>query len=154
MRDLFQAARDGGADAALERLTAGFMGVLIGEDAVAVAMLDDHVAALRDQGALGWLPYAMEPLSLAQLVTGRFRDAEANVTEAASLAAELAALPASRELTLSRTWATTLLDPLRDHFCVGVNARHAQRAIGGGGEPVDLPGRDDDDRAAGSLESS
>jgi DNA-binding CsgD family transcriptional regulator len=89
MRNLLQAALDGAVDETVERLAAAFMGVLIGEDAVAVAMLDAHVAELRDEGALGWLPYAQEPLALAQLVTGRFRDAEANVAEAMSLAAEL-----------------------------------------------------------------
>jgi DNA-binding CsgD family transcriptional regulator len=89
MRALLLAARDGEVTSTLERLTAGFMGVLIGEDDLAFSMLDRQVAEVRDQGALGWLPYAQEPLALAQLVTGRFRDAEANVAEAASLAAEL-----------------------------------------------------------------
>ena len=89
MRSLVLAARDEGVDGTVERLIAGFMGLLIGEDDVALSLLDSHVAALRRQGALGWLPYALEPLALAQLVTGRFRDAEANVAEAVSLAADL-----------------------------------------------------------------
>ncbi|MEU5883042.1 AAA family ATPase [Spirillospora sp. NPDC047279] len=89
MRDLVQAAHTGGVEGSVERLTAGFMGVLIGADDIAVPLLDGHVAALRDQGALGWLPYAQEPLALAQLVTGRFQDAAANVAEAMSLGAEL-----------------------------------------------------------------
>jgi DNA-binding CsgD family transcriptional regulator len=89
MRKLFLAASEGHVDGTVERLSAGFMGLLIGEDAPALSMLDSQVAALRSQGALGWLPYAQEPLALAQLVTGRLQDAEANVAEAMSLAAEL-----------------------------------------------------------------
>ncbi|HSK92038.1 MAG TPA: AAA family ATPase [Euzebyales bacterium] len=89
LRRLVFAARDGGMDGTVERLFAGFMGVLMGEDELALSLLDRYVAGLRDQGALGWLPYAHEPLALAQLVTGRFRDAEANVAEAMSLAADL-----------------------------------------------------------------
>ncbi|MBB5078379.1 ATP-binding protein [Nonomuraea endophytica] len=89
MRDLLLAAGDGGMDATLEGLSAGFLGVLIGADDLALKVLDRQVATMRAQGALGWLPYAQEPLALAQLVTGRFRDAEANVAEALSLAAEL-----------------------------------------------------------------
>jgi DNA-binding CsgD family transcriptional regulator len=88
-RTLLSAAEHGQVDGAAELLTAGFMGVLIGADAAALALLDGHVAALRGQGALGWLPYALEPLALAQLVSGRFRDADANVAEAMSLADEL-----------------------------------------------------------------
>jgi DNA-binding CsgD family transcriptional regulator len=89
MRTLLLAAGEGHVDGTLERLLAGFAGLLIGADAAALSMLDSQVAELRDQGALGWLPYAQEPLALAQLVTGRFRDAEASVAEASSLATEL-----------------------------------------------------------------
>lgn len=76
-------------DGTLEQLLAGFAGVLIGADATALELLDDLVAALRNQGALGWLPYAQEPLAFAQLAGSRFQDAESSVTEAMSLAAEL-----------------------------------------------------------------
>jgi ATP/maltotriose-dependent transcriptional regulator MalT len=76
-------------DGMLDRLTAGFMALLIGEDELALTLLESHVAALRQDGALGWLPYAQEPVALAQLATGRFQDAEATVTEAIELAADL-----------------------------------------------------------------
>jgi DNA-binding CsgD family transcriptional regulator len=89
MRKAFLAARDTGGGDSLERLNAAFLGLLIGEDEAAVAMLDDHVAQLRGRGALGWLPYAQEPLVLAQLATGRFRDADGNAAEAMALAEEL-----------------------------------------------------------------
>jgi DNA-binding CsgD family transcriptional regulator len=89
MRALLSAAEDGRMESAVERLTAGFMGVLTGADAPALALLDGQIAELRGQGALGWLPYALETLALAQLAAGRFRDADANVAEAMSLADEL-----------------------------------------------------------------
>ncbi|WP_165555946.1 helix-turn-helix transcriptional regulator [Kribbella pittospori] len=87
MRTLLPAALE--LDATLDRLTAGYMAVLIGEDTLALKLLESHVATLRLDGALGWLPYAQEPLALAQLVTGRFQDAEATVTEAIELATDL-----------------------------------------------------------------
>jgi DNA-binding CsgD family transcriptional regulator len=89
MRTLLHAAREGGQEGTLDRLTAGFMGVLIGEDAAALALLEAHVATIRGQGALGRLPYAHEPLAFAQLVTGQFRDAEVSVSEAMELATDL-----------------------------------------------------------------
>lgn len=89
MRTLLLADQDGQVDGTVEQLLAGFVGVLIGEDTRALAVLDNHVAELRGQGALGWLPYAQEALALAQLVTGRLRDAEVNVAEAMELAGEL-----------------------------------------------------------------
>ena len=54
-----------------------------------MVMLDALVAELRSRGELGWLPYAQEPLVLAQLVTGRIPDADSNVVEAMALADEL-----------------------------------------------------------------
>jgi DNA-binding CsgD family transcriptional regulator len=89
MRALVTAAEQGRVNGAVEQLAAGFMGVLTGADASAVTLLEAHVAALRDQGALGWLPYALETLTLAQLVSGRLSDADAHVAEALSLAREL-----------------------------------------------------------------
>jgi DNA-binding CsgD family transcriptional regulator len=89
MRTLLYADEHRRVDGTVEQLTAGFLGLLIGADAPALALLDGHVAAIRGQGALGWLPYALEPLALAQLAAGRFRDADANVAEAMSLADEL-----------------------------------------------------------------
>jgi DNA-binding CsgD family transcriptional regulator len=89
IRTLFLAGADGQVDGTVERLLAGFMGLLIGEDTPALSLLDHQVAELRNQGVLGWLPYALEPLAFAQLVTGRLRDAQASVAEGISLAGEL-----------------------------------------------------------------
>jgi DNA-binding CsgD family transcriptional regulator len=88
-RTLLLAAGDERVDGTVEQLTAGFMGTLIGADGAALALLDGLVAALRRQGALGWLPYALEVLALTQLAAGRFRDADANLAEAIALAGEL-----------------------------------------------------------------
>ncbi|GIE99838.1 ATP-binding protein [Paractinoplanes rishiriensis] len=89
VRALLQAAADGRVNGSVEQMLTGFLGVLTGADAAAAALLDRHVAALRGQGALGWLPYAVEPLAFAQLVTGRFREAQAGVAQGLALAGEL-----------------------------------------------------------------
>ncbi|MEV0284741.1 AAA family ATPase [Kribbella sp. NPDC050820] len=89
MRTAALAVRDSVDGDTLERLSAAFLGLLIGEDEAAVGVLDTVVAQLRSRGELGWLPYAQEPLVLAQLVTGRIRDADSNVAEAMALAEEL-----------------------------------------------------------------
>ncbi|MDG4824107.1 AAA family ATPase [Asanoa sp. WMMD1127] len=89
MRDALLAARDSENGAKLERLNAAFLGLLVGEDDLALAMLDRQVGELRGRGELGWLPYAQEPLALAQLATGRLRDADGSVAEAMALGAEL-----------------------------------------------------------------
>jgi DNA-binding CsgD family transcriptional regulator len=139
MRTLLSAAGDGRVDGAVERLTAGFLGVLIGEDATALSLLDGHVAALRGQGALGWLPYALEPLAFAQLVTGRLRDAQASVAEGISLADELgqgtqvvvlssisAWLAAVRgDVVASREQAQLVLNDTRNHRMASAQATWA-----------------------------
>ena len=88
-RKYLLAAREGTVEETLQRLLAGFLGTLIGADEVALEVLDEHVAGLRRDGALGWLPYAQESLAQAQLVAGRLHDADVMVTEASTLAGEL-----------------------------------------------------------------
>lgn len=89
LRGLRAAVDDGQVTGTVELLLGGFLGMLAGDDEAALATLDQVVSGLRADGALGWLPYAHEPLAFAQLVTGRLRDAEVTVAEAGSLAAEL-----------------------------------------------------------------
>jgi DNA-binding CsgD family transcriptional regulator len=122
MRTLLVAARDGQVAGMLELLTAGFMGLLIGDDTMALEVLEAHVASLRRQGALGWLPYAQEPLALAQLATGRFRDAEVTVADAVTLATDLGQEVEVAVLTSISTWLAavrgapvTALPDTRDH---------------------------------------
>ncbi|WP_336215327.1 AAA family ATPase [Nonomuraea sp. LPB2021202275-12-8] len=143
MRNLLLAAHKESVEGTVERLTAGYMGVLIGADDLALPLLDSRVATLRDQGALGWLPYAQEPLALAQLVSGRFRDAAANVAEAVSLAAELgqdlqvvvltaisAWLAAVRgEVAATHQQADLVLNDPRHHAMAAAQARWALALI-------------------------
>lgn len=149
MRRAFLTARDSEGGATLQRLSAAFMGLLIGEDEPAVAMLDSQVAELRSRGELGWLPYAQEPLALAQLATGRFRDADTNVAEATELAEELGQELEVVVLSAVSAWLTAVrgdsagaerlavgvLDDPRRH---GMTAAQATWALG----LVDLMGGD------------
>ncbi|MET9246567.1 AAA family ATPase [Nonomuraea sp. NPDC003709] len=89
MRELAGAARQGKADGFVERLMAGFAGMLVAEDEIATEVLESLVADVREQGAVGRLTYALEPLAIVQLLRGRFMDADAGVTEALSLATDL-----------------------------------------------------------------
>ncbi|MBB5788875.1 AAA family ATPase [Jiangella mangrovi] len=104
MRALLQASHDGRITGSVERLTGGFVGILIGDDVTALATLAAQTAALRDEGAIGWLPYANEVLALGHLVSGRFRDAEVTVSEALALAAELAQPVQLTVLTSIASW--------------------------------------------------
>ncbi|MEV4358179.1 AAA family ATPase [Nonomuraea sp. NPDC049625] len=89
MRELAGAARQGKADGFVERLIAGFAGMLVAEDEIATEVLESLVADVREQGAVGRLTYALESLAIVQLLRGRFMDADAGVTEAVSLATDL-----------------------------------------------------------------
>ncbi|WP_431918791.1 helix-turn-helix transcriptional regulator [Nonomuraea jabiensis] len=89
MRELAEATRQGKAGGFVERLIAGFAGILVAEDEIATEVLESLVADVREQGAVGRLAYALEPLAIVQLLRGRFMDADAGVTEAVSLAADI-----------------------------------------------------------------
>jgi DNA-binding CsgD family transcriptional regulator len=89
MRMLVTAARDGLVLGLVERVLAGYLALIVAEDEAAADILATLAADARRQGSLGWLPYAQEPLAIAQLLHGRFRDAETTVTEALSVSDEL-----------------------------------------------------------------
>ncbi|MEU6788952.1 AAA family ATPase [Nonomuraea angiospora] len=89
MRELAGSARQGKAGGFVERLIAGFAGMLVAEDEIATEVLESLVADVREQGAVSRLTYALEPLAIVQLLRGRFMDADAGVTEAVSLATDL-----------------------------------------------------------------
>jgi DNA-binding CsgD family transcriptional regulator len=160
MRNAFLAVRRAEDGGTLERMSTAFMALLIGEDEPAVAVLDAHVAELRSRGELGWLPYAQEPLALAQLVTGRVRDADSNVAEAIALAAELGLELEVVVLSAMSAWlaaargdgagaerlAVRVLDDPRRH---GMAAAQATWALG----LLDLMGGDPQ-RALGRLEGA
>ncbi|MFG6195294.1 AAA family ATPase [Nonomuraea sp. JJY05] len=89
MRELAESARQGKAGGFVERLIAGFAGMLVAEDEIATEVLESLVADVREQGAVGRLAYVLGPLAIARLLRGRFTDADAGVTEAVSLATDL-----------------------------------------------------------------
>ncbi|MBB5956325.1 DNA-binding CsgD family transcriptional regulator [Saccharothrix tamanrassetensis] len=89
MRKLVAAAQDGQVRGLVERVLAGYLALVIADDQAATEVLDALAADVRRQGALGWLPYALEPLAIAQLLRGRFRDAGTTVAEALAVSTDL-----------------------------------------------------------------
>ncbi|WP_018653953.1 AAA family ATPase [Actinomadura flavalba] len=87
MRTLVDAADRTGD--VVERVIAGFLALLVADDAAAASVLGGLVADARADGALGWLPYALEPLALALLLRGDLPGAEAVLDEALALADDL-----------------------------------------------------------------
>ncbi|SUA74318.1 Transcriptional regulatory protein devR (dosR) [Nocardia otitidiscaviarum] len=140
MRRLISAAREGRAPGMVERVLAGYLALII-DDRAAAEILEALVADIRRSGALGWLPYAQEPLAIALLLQGRFRDAETVVTEALSTSTELgqhtqalimSAIPAwlaavAGDADSCRTHAATML---RDRARHPTNAALATWALG------------------------
>ncbi|WP_280381199.1 ATP-binding protein [Nocardia wallacei] len=88
MRAFVTAALDGRVTGRVELVLAGYLALIV-DDRAATEVLTGLIADARRSGALGWLPYAQEPLAIALLLRGRFRDAEAAVTEALSVSADL-----------------------------------------------------------------
>jgi len=89
MRALVIAARRGQVTGLVERVLAGYLALIVADDDVAINVLEALAADSRRQGALGWLPYSQEPLAIALLLRGRFRDAETIVAEALSVSTDL-----------------------------------------------------------------
>ncbi|WP_336208569.1 ATP-binding protein [Nonomuraea sp. LPB2021202275-12-8] len=89
MRALVEAVRAGTVQDFVERVIAGFMGLLTADDDAATDVLESLVADVRAAGALGWLPYALEPLAIGRLLRGDFRGAQADVAEGLSLASDI-----------------------------------------------------------------
>ncbi len=108
MHALLLAVRDDRIEENVQRLSGGFLGLMIGADATALAVLERQGALLRGEGQLGWLPYLQEPLALAQLVTGRFRDAEVTLAEAIPLAGELGQSQQVAVLTSIAAWLSAV----------------------------------------------
>ncbi|MFI0355258.1 AAA family ATPase [Actinomadura sp. 9N407] len=89
MRALLESALAGDVPEFVERLIAGFMGLLVADDEAATALLETLAGEARAQGALGWLPYVLEPLAIGRILLGDLRGAESAVTEGMSLAADI-----------------------------------------------------------------
>ncbi|MEJ3659298.1 AAA family ATPase [Actinomycetes bacterium KLBMP 9759] len=88
-RELVAAARSGRVTGFVERVLAAYLALMIAADDDATRLMEALVAETRQQGSLSWLPYAQEPLAIAQLLRGEFRNAETTIAEAIALATEL-----------------------------------------------------------------
>ncbi|MBB5081945.1 helix-turn-helix transcriptional regulator [Nonomuraea endophytica] len=88
MRALHTATRGAGNDLT-HQITAGFGGLMIADDDRVVAGIEDMLAEVRANGALGWVPYTLNVLAVARLLRGEFADARACVAEGASVSDEL-----------------------------------------------------------------
>jgi DNA-binding CsgD family transcriptional regulator len=86
---LARAAHGGAVEGYVERIIAGYLGFLVAEDEMAAEILSALVSELREQGALGWMAYALEPLAIVQVLRGEFRDAGISVSEAVSIAQDI-----------------------------------------------------------------
>ncbi|MET7464508.1 AAA family ATPase [Nonomuraea sp. NPDC005501] len=62
-----------------------FCAMILGEDAVAAELAEAQVARCRRHGLVGTLPQVLQDLAGVQVLTGRHRDAEASVAEAARI---------------------------------------------------------------------
>ncbi|MEU9843657.1 LuxR C-terminal-related transcriptional regulator, partial [Actinomadura sp. NPDC048032] len=89
MRALFEAARSGEVEEAVELVIGGFMGLLVADDRGATGLLERMAAQARARGALGWLPYILEALAIGRVLLGDLRGADAAAAEGMSLAADI-----------------------------------------------------------------
>ncbi|MEU8895731.1 AAA family ATPase [Nocardia sp. NPDC048505] len=82
------AARSGTADY-LHEVAAAFSGLMLADDAGTAAVIGPAIDRARAAGAVQLIPYALECQALAQLLSGKFLEAETSVAEAVSLGTEL-----------------------------------------------------------------
>jgi len=78
-----------GAADGRQRVLAGVSAIASGDDAAALALAGTTVTVLRRQGAVAWLPLALQHLAAAEALTSSYQQAGADATEGVSLAAEL-----------------------------------------------------------------
>ncbi|MGP4022013.1 ATP-binding protein [Actinomadura sp. 3N407] len=89
MRALVGAALNGDVEDLVECVIAGYIGLVVADDRAAATLLERMAADARAQGALGWLPYILEPLAIARLLLGDMRGAESAAAEGISLATDI-----------------------------------------------------------------
>ena len=104
MRALVTAVRHGQVTGFVERVLAGYLALIVADDEAATEVLEALVADTRRQGALGWLPYAQEPLAISLVLRGRFRDAETVVAEALDVSTDLGQDTQATILTAIPAW--------------------------------------------------
>nr|CEL13242.1 putative transcriptional regulator [Kibdelosporangium sp. MJ126-NF4]CTQ98934.1 putative transcriptional regulator [Kibdelosporangium sp. MJ126-NF4] len=133
MRKLVDAARGGHVHGMVERVLAGYLALIVADDQAATDVLDALATDARHHGALGWLPYAQEPLSIAQLLRGRFRDAGTTVAEAMAVSADLGQETQALIMNAVPAWLAAVADDAdtcRSHaeIILGNEARHPTNA--------------------------
>ncbi|GGT99175.1 ATP-binding protein [Actinomadura livida] len=89
IRALVQAALAGKVEDFVERVIAGYVGLLVAEDRAATTLLERMAADVRAEGAIGWLPYVLEPLAIGRLLLGDLHGADSAAAEGISLAADI-----------------------------------------------------------------
>jgi DNA-binding CsgD family transcriptional regulator len=104
MRALVTAVRRGQVTGFVERVLAGYLALIVADDEAATEVLEALAADTRRQGALGWLPYAQEPLAISLVLRGRFRDAETVVAEALEVSTDLGQDTQATILTAIAAW--------------------------------------------------
>jgi DNA-binding CsgD family transcriptional regulator len=88
MRDLLATVRSRDLDL-MHLITAGFGGLMIGDEDDVVAVTEDMLSHVRATGALAWVPYTLNVLAVARLLRGEFASAAAYVAEGAAISEEL-----------------------------------------------------------------
>ncbi|WP_280386113.1 ATP-binding protein [Nocardia wallacei] len=73
----------------LHKIAAAFSGLMLADDAGTAAVMDELLDQARGTGAVLWIPYSLEFVALAQLLSGQFLQAEMSVAEGISLGTEL-----------------------------------------------------------------
>ncbi|NKZ03473.1 helix-turn-helix transcriptional regulator [Actinomadura latina] len=108
MRVLLDAARRGAVPGTGERLIAGAMGMLTGDDEAAREIYEPLVADARDTGQIGWLPNVLEHQAVTELFLGRRRDAVVHAEEGLRLAESTGQLHRIDHLRCVLAWAAAL----------------------------------------------
>ncbi|MGO4431263.1 LuxR family transcriptional regulator, partial [Streptomyces sp. MCAF7] len=72
-----------------ERLIAGAMGMMTGDEETASRILSPLVADARAGGLIGWLPSMLEHLAITEIYLGNHPDARAHAQEGLSLAGSI-----------------------------------------------------------------
>lgn len=87
LRAALERGREPGEDL-IRRVVAGFSGLMLAEDQATIAVMEMMLAEVRASGALTWIPYTQEVLTLAQALRGDFLTAQTCLAEAVSLSTE------------------------------------------------------------------
>ncbi|WP_019204290.1 LuxR family transcriptional regulator [Tsukamurella sp. 1534] len=94
-----------GGDAELTHaITAGIGGLLIADEDDVVGTVGEMLVGVREEGALGWIPYCLNVLAVARLLRGEFADARACVAEGVAVSEEFGNRTESLALRSIEVW--------------------------------------------------